>query len=374
MNLNYYEVLGVPKHASDEEVKSAYRKLAMQHHPDRNQNSKLSEEIFKKVQIAFEHLSDPVKRKEHDECLMGLRPFPREPVQQPPYEEQHTTQAGGPTYTSVQGMYPHSAPKSRKGLFFFLLLLLILRAGGLFYWYKTPHVNTLDAATPSLFRPVDPQSMRTQVNIKALSTSDSRIDAAMQQIYGSNYLQNSASKCWVAGTDPQSGKPYCMQMFSAFLISMEQHELLYLQIMEKNNAERLAQRETNHFPITLGAAVYDTDNAQLLAYAAHMQLPGTLSGKEAFLAPTQIACNGALGWPVGFNSQQAILLAQNGSSIVDIFQKLPARYLDGLQYKYTFLPAPEGCVYEVHIESRKNPMAAPAIAVFDQKTWSYHII
>ena len=66
---DYYETLGVPKNASDEEIKKAYRKHAMKHHPDRNQGdgSKASEEKFKESKEAYEMLSDPQKRAAYDQ-------------------------------------------------------------------------------------------------------------------------------------------------------------------------------------------------------------------------------------------------------------------------------------------------------------------
>ena len=66
---DYYEVLGVPKNASDEEIKKVYRKHAMKHHPDRNQGdaSKVAEEKFKESKEAYEMLSDPQKRAAYDQ-------------------------------------------------------------------------------------------------------------------------------------------------------------------------------------------------------------------------------------------------------------------------------------------------------------------
>lgn len=63
---DYYKILGVDKNASQEEIKKAYRKIAIKNHPDKNQGNKEAEEKFKEATEAYEVLKDPEKRKEYD--------------------------------------------------------------------------------------------------------------------------------------------------------------------------------------------------------------------------------------------------------------------------------------------------------------------
>ena len=63
---NYYSILNVPNTANEDQIKQAYRALAMKYHPDKNQGNKIAEEKFKRISEAYSVLSDPQKRREYD--------------------------------------------------------------------------------------------------------------------------------------------------------------------------------------------------------------------------------------------------------------------------------------------------------------------
>ncbi|MDR1259886.1 MAG: molecular chaperone DnaJ [Endomicrobium sp.] len=79
MKRDYYEVLGINKNASADEIKSAYRKLALKYHPDKNPNNKEAEEKFKAINEAYEILSDAQKKQQYDtfghDNINGGSPF-----------------------------------------------------------------------------------------------------------------------------------------------------------------------------------------------------------------------------------------------------------------------------------------------------------
>src|SRR3954469_16879948 len=75
MPRDYYEVLGIPRDASEADVKKAYRKLARQYHPDRNPGDKTAEAKFKEVQEAYAILGDKQKKATYDR-FGSARPTP----------------------------------------------------------------------------------------------------------------------------------------------------------------------------------------------------------------------------------------------------------------------------------------------------------
>ncbi len=96
---DYYKVLGVDKKASQDEIKKAYRVLAVKHHPDKNPDNKVAEEQFKLANEANEVLGNPEKRKKYDE--LG------ENWQQ--YEKQGNRQGGNPFSGNQGGQYRYEA-------------------------------------------------------------------------------------------------------------------------------------------------------------------------------------------------------------------------------------------------------------------------
>ena len=88
MAKDYYELLGVHRNATDAELKRAYRRLALEYHPDKNQGDRAAEEKFKEINEAYAVLSDPQKRAYYDQY--GVTPG---------------TQGAGPGFRSRHGRH-----------------------------------------------------------------------------------------------------------------------------------------------------------------------------------------------------------------------------------------------------------------------------
>lgn len=82
---NYYQTLGIDKKASQDEIKKAYRKLAVKYHPDKNPGDKAAEEKFKEISEANEVLGDPEKRKQYDKLGANWKQYQNAGFDQNPY-------------------------------------------------------------------------------------------------------------------------------------------------------------------------------------------------------------------------------------------------------------------------------------------------
>jgi DnaJ-class molecular chaperone len=97
---DYYATLGVPKTASEKDIKQAYRKMARKHHPDVNQGDKAAESRFKDISEAYEVLGDPEKRKKYDELGSNWRAY--EQAGPPPGSRTRSPGGGSRTMTEEE--------------------------------------------------------------------------------------------------------------------------------------------------------------------------------------------------------------------------------------------------------------------------------
>lgn len=104
---DYYKILGVDKNASVEEIKKAYRKLALKYHPDKNPNNKAAEEKFKEINEANEVLSDPEKKKKYDELGANFNQYRQQGRQEDSFDWSRWTTGnqGGPGSFSEEGAF-----------------------------------------------------------------------------------------------------------------------------------------------------------------------------------------------------------------------------------------------------------------------------
>ena len=111
-----YEILGVPRNASEDDIKRAFKALARKYHPDLNQGNPQAENMFKAVTRAHDVLSDPDKRAQYDSAIA-----------------MEGTSGGMP----IPGASASAAPKRSEGLVFFVFVLFLLLAM-VFFFVDTP--------------------------------------------------------------------------------------------------------------------------------------------------------------------------------------------------------------------------------------------
>ena len=115
MKTDYYETLSVERTASDGEIKSAYRKLAMQFHPDRNPNNPEAEEKFKECSEAYQVLSDADKRAAYDrDGFNGLRGRPMPDFKHTAFDELFNAYFG-PTLDGTP-LHPYAAMRFAQAI------------------------------------------------------------------------------------------------------------------------------------------------------------------------------------------------------------------------------------------------------------------
>jgi curved DNA-binding protein CbpA len=133
---DYYQILNVDKRASDKEIKSSFRKLAVIHHPDKNGGSKKSEEIFKSILVAYETLIDTQKRAVYD---IKFNQFHRQKITPPKPRPEPTYSTSKQEYKRPTQQSQTANPKKeerkpknnswlnlRFGIFIFLILIEVI--------------------------------------------------------------------------------------------------------------------------------------------------------------------------------------------------------------------------------------------------------
>jgi DnaJ-class molecular chaperone len=111
---SYYSLLELQPGASDDDIKKAYRRLAMKYHPDRTQNNKAAEELFKLIKEAYEHLTDPKYRYVQQQTSYSPKPQNPAPYQHPNVINSKTAVADVTINVTIRHVYTGISARSSK--------------------------------------------------------------------------------------------------------------------------------------------------------------------------------------------------------------------------------------------------------------------
>lgn len=135
MEKNYYEILGLAKTATKQQIKDAYKKAALLYHPDKNQGSKTAEEKFKLVNEAYQVLSNAQKKYIFDQKLYTQTLVLKEEDKY--YSMRYQTAYNYEPYFGDEGQIPKTKHnKEWSGFLFLLCLLFVIVTGLALYFFR----------------------------------------------------------------------------------------------------------------------------------------------------------------------------------------------------------------------------------------------
>ncbi|RYZ54612.1 MAG: J domain-containing protein [Sphingobacteriales bacterium] len=173
--LNYYEILGISRDATEEELKRAYRKQVLKWHPDRNPGDKHAAAFFLQVQEAYEQLSDFIKRSNYNDFLEGKEletEAQADPVYQSPF------QPGSEAPRNFQSVPVTPKRRYPKGTVPFAMMIVVLIGFVIYLYASKPEVEYIKA-------PITPMVTLPVINN---DTSDRALDRQFRESFRENEL------------------------------------------------------------------------------------------------------------------------------------------------------------------------------------------
>lgn len=151
--LDYYQILGVNKSASAEQIKAAYKKMAKLYHPDKNRNDPHAEEVFKRINAAYQTLSDATKKSYYDyttsaaaaaQSAASTQSYTTTRTQQQAYQRNGTTYKASGTYyqPSSKHKYAHIPLRVRRALHIASAIVgIAILIFGVYLYEVAPHIS-----------------------------------------------------------------------------------------------------------------------------------------------------------------------------------------------------------------------------------------